>query len=393
MKLDITDSITRLEGWLKHNNYKGYEYYDGLTSVLRFITFGNWFAERLLIQFFKRMPFNFRPVFGVRQLESTKGMGFIAKGYLNLWKETKNDVYRKKAEYFLNWLVTNHSKGYSGYCWGNSFDHASGAFQLPKNSPTLVWSGLIGHVFLNAYELFQEKKYLNVAESICTFISKDIERTEYEGTICLSYVTFKKLPVHNANMIGSSLLARVYKYNGDKRLKSLAEKSMTYSCNAQLKNGAWLYSEAPNGNWIDNWHTAYNLDALKHYIDSIGDSQFEKKLIKGYSFYKQNFFLKNGKPKYYYNRLRWADIQSAAQAIDTFCFFSEFDDDAIQRALNVANWTIKNMQHKNGYFYYRDLGWKKVKIPMIHWGQATMFSALSNLIQKTSDSVFPTNEL
>jgi hypothetical protein len=40
------------------------------------------------------------------------------------------------------------------------------------------------------------------------------------------------------------------------------------------------------------------------------------------------------------------------------------------------------MQSKEGYFYYRDLGWKKVTVPMIHWGQATMFKALACLVQK-----------
>jgi hypothetical protein len=51
-------------------------------------------------------------------------------------------------------------------------------------------------------------------------------------------------------------------------------------------------------------------------------------------------------------------------------------------AQKVAKWTIENMQDKTGYFYYRDIGWKKVKIPMIHWGQATMVSALGHLLSK-----------
>jgi len=42
------------------------------------------------------------------------------------------------------------------------------------------------------------------------------------------------------------------------------------------------------------------------------------------------------------------------------------------------------MQDKSGYFYFRKLRWKTVKIPMLHWGQATMLSALSHLHLKLS---------
>ena len=76
------------------------------------------------------------------------------------------------------------------------------------------------------------------------------------------------------------------------------------------------------------------------------------------------------------------DIQCSSQAIDTFCYFSKYDYTSIQMAIKIMDWTIKNMQDKSGYFYYRDLGWKKVKIPMLHWGQATMFSALTHLLLK-----------
>jgi hypothetical protein len=40
------------------------------------------------------------------------------------------------------------------------------------------------------------------------------------------------------------------------------------------------------------------------------------------------------------------------------------------------------MQDAGGYFYYRILPLKKVRIPMIHWGQATMFKALAHLLTK-----------
>jgi hypothetical protein len=38
------------------------------------------------------------------------------------------------------------------------------------------------------------------------------------------------------------------------------------------------------------------------------------------------------------------------------------------------------MQAADGHFFYRDLGWIKVRTPMLHWGQGTMMKALATLI-------------
>jgi hypothetical protein len=65
-------------------------------------------------------------------------------------------------------------------------------------------------------------------------------------------------------------------------------------------------------------------------------------------------------------------------------FFSRDDADSLATACSVADWTIKNMQSPHGYFYYRDLGWKKIKTPMFHWGQGTMFKALAHLQSRIS---------
>lgn len=382
MRGKIEKSISLLENWIEKHNYKGYEPFDGLSSYFHFLTFHNWFTERVLQQLVLRFPFHIRPFIGVKPEFSTKGMGFFARGSIKMWQVTKDEKFKKKAEYFLNWLIENHTKGYSGVCWGNHFNLAGRPFQLPKHAPTEVWVSLIGQAFLDGYEAFGEKKYLEIARSACDFILKDLPRIEFDGSFCISYVTFKKLLIHNANMLGAGLLARTFSFTKEPELFTVSKKAMRYACNSQQSDGSWYYGEEPEYNWIDNWHTAYNLDGLKCFIDSTGDKTFEENLKKGFEFYKTHFFEDDGKPKFYHDRLRFVDIQCSSQAIDTLCYFSEYSDDSLELALKVANWTIENMQDKKGYFYYRDLGWKKIKVPMLHWGQATMFESLSHLLLK-----------
>jgi rhamnogalacturonyl hydrolase YesR len=162
---------------------------------------------------------------------------------------------------------------------------------------------------------------------------------------------------------------------------------MVYSCSRQNSDGSWFYGESPKYHWIDNFHTGYNLDCLKRYIHSTGDSDFNDNLKRGFAYFKKHFIEADGKPKYYHNETYPIDIQCAAQTIDTLAFFSDDDPEALELSLKVADWTIDNMQAPDGHFYYRDLGWKKVKTPMLHWGQGTMFKALAHLMSKVSGGV------
>ena len=382
----IIESIEKLDHWIIKNNFKGYEPFDGLSSFLAPLTLNQQFLMRILQQVVLRCPFHIRPFLGVIPLESTKGMGFFGKGYLKLWSATGKKKYRESAYKCLNWLIKNQTNGFHGACWGNHFNYASRGGTLPKFSPSVVWTSLIGHTFFDAYELTKEEKFLKTAQSACAFIIKDLPKEDYsDGTTCIGYVVHRMQPLHNSNLLAASLLSRNYQYTMNEKTLELIKKAVLYSLNRQLSDGSWYYGERKTYHWIDNWHTAYNLDALKWCLNTNSDVQLSDALLKGYFFYKNNFFKKDGTPKYYHNKIYPVDIQSASQSIDTLCFFSEIDSEAIKLAKTVAEWTIRNMQDSSGYFYYRILPWKRVKIPMIHWGQATMLSALSHLYLKLQE--------
>jgi hypothetical protein len=96
-----------------------------------------------------------------------------------------------------------------------------------------------------------------------------------------------------------------------------------------------------------------------------------------------NFFEESGRPKYYHNRAYPIDSQCASQGIDTLANFTDVDKESLKLAQKVANWTIRNMQDSQGFFYYRQypLG-IKAKAPMLHWAQATTYKALTNLLSR-----------
>jgi polysaccharide biosynthesis protein VpsJ len=377
----ISDSIDRLSGWLEKHDYCGYDTFDGLSAkYLRPLTFESKWLRTVLQQGVRRFPMNMRPLLGIPMSRSTKGMGYLAKGFMRLQQATGDAAWGERAESALEWLIEHESKGYSGACWGNHFDYQSRSFYLPKGVPTIVWTSLIGNSFLDAYDHFGTDKYLQVAVSACEHIVRDLERFPEGDGLCLSYIPTGNNQVHNSNTLGASLLARTYSRTGNDSYRSLAQKAIRYTANHQRPDGSWYYGEAANLRWIDNFHTAYVLDCFKNYQTATGDHQFSENLKTGYSYWKRTFFLADGTPKYYDHKTLPIDIQCSSQAIDTLVFFNDQDPDSLPLALSVAKWTIDNMQDRTGYFYYRRYSpWIVNKTPTLHWGQATMLCALAGL--------------
>ena len=66
-------------------------------------------------------------------------------------------------------------------------------------------------------------------------------------------------------------------------------------------------------------------------------------------------------------------------SIETLVLYGRHDRALLSLAFKVAEWTIANMQDPSGYFYFRKGGLIKNKVPLLHWGQATMLSALAAL--------------
>jgi Highly conserved protein containing a thioredoxin domain len=379
MKSRLEQSAEKLSHWVEEHNYRAYDPGDGQLSFLRKLTFEKFFFKRLLTAAALRVPFNIRPLIGIPPHTSTKGMGYMAWGYTKRFAQTGDSRYAERAHFCLKWLIEHRAPNYKQFCWGNEFDFSTRGGTIPAHEPTIVWSGLIGQAFLEAHRVFDEPRYLEVATSIADWILT-LPREKAEAGACLSYVAFKQSSIHNSNMLGAALLGQVGAITGNKEALAVAHDAMLYSCSNINLDGSWFYGVHPKYHWIDNFHTGYNLDSLKRYEEATGDRSFDSHIRRGFEYFQKTFFEADGRPRYYHDRIYPTDIQCASQAIDTLAFFSAEYPDALRLAQKVADWTITHMQDRDGYFYYRDLGWTMIKTPMFHWGQGTMFKALANLI-------------
>lgn len=375
--MDINLHLNKLREFIEEQNFKGYDPYDALNSpFLNAISF-NKYLRLAFIQFFKRTPINLRRLFWVKKGYNPKGLGLFLWGYTKLYSVKKEPFYLESINLLLELLEQERSEGCSGYAWGYNFDWQSRAFFIPKYTPTIVNSAFIGHALLDTYLVTGVEKALNMAVSIKDFISKDLNRTHDNGSICFSYTPIDNTAVHNASLLGASLLIRLCKYSDDSSLKDTALSSLEYTMKYQCDNGSWHYAETDYQKWIDSYHTGFNLQSVQYFLQEGVGKEYQDKFEKGVRFYKDNFFLKDGTPKFYHDRTYPIDIHAPAQAI---VFFSRMGKDYVNFTNKLATWMLNNMVHKQGFFYYQIKKRYVNKIPYIRWGQAWAFHALTEYV-------------
>ncbi|MEX2592078.1 MAG: delta-aminolevulinic acid dehydratase [Anditalea sp.] len=380
MNKKIQQSFNKLAAYCERENFKGYDPFDSLNS--KFFRSLPVVSKIPLIrlawtQFFKRAPINLRSFVGVEKEYNSKAVGLFLAAHCHLYKMQPIQEHLDKIGFFSSKLIELQNRNWSGSCWGYNFDWQARAFFQPKDTPTVVATTFIGCALLDAYEITGEEELLNTARSACDFILKDLNRTyDDKGNFSFSYSPLDKSVVFNASLLGSRMLSRVYGITKEKELVDEAKKSVAFSCDRQRSDGSWSYGTYDFHQWIDNFHTGYNLECLSDYMKFSGDNTFEGNLSKGFDYYITTFFTEEGVPKYYHNSIYPIDIHSPTQLVITLSKLNKFNK---HNALvdRVLIWTIDHMQSDQGYFYYQINKHFTSKIPYMRWAQAWMFYAFS----------------
>lgn len=376
---DFYHNFQKLKSYCESENFKGWDPYDGLNSWIIQETSlkKSRFFRLAWIQLFKRNPINLRRIFGVKKDYNPKGLGLFLIGYCNLYKIENKQEYLNKINTLGNEIIKLKTIGYSGACWGYNFDWQARAFFQPKYTPTVVATTFIGEALMEAYEVTKNKNFLNTAISTADFVLRDLHKSyDNDKDYTLSYSPLDRTKVFNAGLLGAKLLSLIYRYTNNQHFLVEAKKIVSYVCKNQNPDGSWVYGTLPFHQWIDNFHTGYNLECIKVYQNISKDKSYEKNLEIGMEYYLNTFFTADGKSKYYNNKTYPIDIHAPAQLVVTLSKYGNLNE---QKVLvnKVLNWTVNNMQSSKGFFYYQKNKHSTSRIPYIRWAQSWMFYAFS----------------
>ncbi|WP_339627078.1 delta-aminolevulinic acid dehydratase [uncultured Winogradskyella sp.] len=388
-KSNITSSFLKLKNYCEAENFKGWDPYDGMNSkIFQALPFKHWDLARLAwIQGFKRSPINFRKLLLVPKEHNAKGVGLFLLGYCRLYKlaESGCEDFGTKAELLkrinalTDLLLSLRTEGYSGSAWGYNFDwQARRLFLFKKHTPTVVATCFCVEALLESYEITKDETVLKETLTAAQFVVNDLSRTSHGKGLMFSYsVLDGNNTVINASLLGAKILSYSYKYTKNQEHANLAKQAVVAACDLQGDDGSWIYGLLPIQSWKDSFHTGFNLDAIATYQQNTDDRSFQNCLEKGLTYYLENFFEDDGMPKYYHNKIFPVDIHCPAQVIVTLSKMNLFEPNRVLIS-NILHWTIANMQHKKGYFYYQYRKNFSSKISYMRWSNAFMFNAMSH---------------
>jgi rhamnogalacturonyl hydrolase YesR len=397
LRFKFITSFQKLKSYCEAENFAGWDPYDGLNSkIFKATPLKKWDVARLAwIQGFKRSPINFRRVLLVPKSHNNMGLGLFLSGYCNLYHlaitgETRfgsKEELLSTIEKLGQLILAYQSKGYSGSCWGYNFDwQARRLFLFPAGTPNVVVTAFCVEALLDAYKITKNEAFKNAAFSASEFVIHDLNRTDYKSGILFSYSPREgNNTVFNASLLGAKILLKNYEITKDQNKLELAKQAIDAAIAGQAEDGSWVYGLLPVQSWIDSFHTGFNLNALQLYYEITKDEKVQNAIQRGTDFYLKNFFLSDGKPKYYHNKSYPIDIHCPGQLLISLNELQIFNNNS-ELAERVLNWTICNMQDKKGYFYYQlKKGWSS-KSPYMRWSNAFMFHALSHYLVAKSKS-------
>lgn len=245
-----------------------------------------------LLTFFDQY-INNRIRFGYKKQEFPIVRAQAALSLINLYHFKKKHIYLIFAKKHIDWLLNNYSKGYSGYCWGLSFNWVYSANKIyNKNVPFSTHSPYPLEAMVKYYEITKDKNLIEPIKSVFYFLENDIKiMRESKNILVLSYSTEKDRIVTNANSYLMYMYSLMINFFPEKKeyIENKVIRIFNFLVSVQNKDGSWLYSPFNDDTFIDCFHSVF---VLKNIIktNSLIKLRNSNKIVSiGYRYIIDNF--------------------------------------------------------------------------------------------------------
>jgi hypothetical protein len=378
----VSQALDELHDWIVARGPAGSDPYDALNSPIARLVAPLGRAGRIaFLQCVRRSPVDLRGILRIRPSINPKGLAVLAEANLELFELRGESRYLETAQEHLAWLERHAVAWGNGIGWGYPFDWAARAFFVPRGTPSVVVSSVAGQAFLRAARLTGQARYREVARAVARFVSSGLRRTESDRGLCFSYTPLDDSQVFNASLMGAGLLARVGFEDDDPNAIDIAHRATTFVLNQQNPDGSWAYGLAPFHRWIDGQHTGFILRDLAGIAETTGWKEVAPAIDRGLAFYLDRMIAADGRPIFRVDRPWPADIHACAEALLALSDprLSERIEGLTERALRVADWTLRHLRRPDGAFGYLRYPNRVDWTAHMRWGQAWMLWGLSRL--------------
>lgn len=371
-----------LERWGTERAWSGTDPYDALNAERVASVVRRWpLAARVVTQCVKRSPLDVRPFLGIPRDTSAATYGILATAYAhNGFLPAQEAAVRLKDA--TERLEALRCTGFVQPCWGYHFDVQTRVFHYPRTHPNTIATAFAGLGLLDAYERSGLQRALDLAVGAGEFFLCEVPQTPTNRGSYFGYLIDDNTPIHNANMLVSALLARLWCLTGRDDFGDAARAGVAYTVARQRPDGSWPYGERPNLDWIDGFHTGYVLDCLLTCGEAglLADAASEA-WTRGIRFYAEALLESNGTPRYTPTSRYPVDGQCAAQAIQTLARGSRRKPQLAALAWRVFRYAVRWLARPDGAFAFQRRRLWVNRTPHPRWVQAPMLAALAHLIE------------
>jgi hypothetical protein len=372
----VAEAVGQIRVWGEARDWRGYDPYDALNSPLApYLTLGTRTGRRVLTQTVKLSPVNLRPALRIKPAWNAKAIAIVASGYARLWAAHGDEEARTQARRWLQWLV-EHSSADTDLGWGYHFDVQTRFFAYRAETPNVIATSFAAHALLDGHELLGEPEWGAAASRACDFLVASLLQEDSDHSY-FRYLPVERELVHNANLLGCSVLARTAELTGRTDLAPIVRQALPCSVSAQCPDGSWPYAEGEGHDWVDNFHTGYVLEALAT-CESVAPD-LRPVLERGFDYWERELFLPDGTPKYYVTQTLPIDSHNHAQAIETWLAVSGWRPSALACAERAAALLVERMLMPDGHVAFQKRRLWTSTVPFVRWTTAPAFRALARL--------------
>jgi hypothetical protein len=376
MNFQEKNIILKCLQYIEEREYKSYDVFDALNSTpLNHLLKNNIFLRRVAIQVNARMPFNVRPMLGIKKMIHTKTISDLLSIYTMMYKRTNDDLYKAKAIKMFDMLWERRIIIEKGFGWGLNFPYATRFTNADEQTPNLYNTINATHSIIDFYETFHTIDLNPIIDGVLFFILEYLGVVkENETTSWLRYYPKQTgMPTPNVNATSASLFVRINSLIKNRVDSSLIQKLLNFVKTSQNKDGSWFYTTTDNGKWIDGFHTGFILESLAHikFIDTSYD--VEEMLEKGTEFFLSHLIDSNNTPKYFHTSTYPIESQNCAQCIQTLAKLIIYDNQNLEKKLkDTISVVNEKLYDKKGYFYHKRGKYISSKHYYARWSQTPM---------------------
>ena len=359
------------------NDFQGYDPFDSLNSKLfQSSPFKNSkFCKLVFTQLGKRSFFNFRKLLLIPKSRNAKGIALVILGLIEDFKRTKEDYYLENAKILVDWLLANtcDKNKWKYNCWGYNFEWQAKAFNVPLGTPNIVTTYFASLAIYKFGVLIKDNNLQEKALNSAYFMSENLIK-KVKDYYVFNYVPNYDAFVHNANLFGAYWCLLSGKKINDNDLVYKSISAIQFTINDQNSDGSWIYGHQSHHNWVDSFHTGYNLELIYEINKILNKSEYKEVINLGYQYYLKKFITNDGKVKYFNNTLYPLDVHSYAQAIITIIKLDPSNTDILNIIVKslIKEMYIeseKRFRYQKGKFFSNNINY-------LRWTQAWAYYSL-----------------